>query len=158
MSVEQFRYNADGSIPLIMPTKEGVKESVSNLNPFKRVEAETIAWSEGLKTASDNNAGIYVTNIQNGDFLNVRSVDFGKGAKRFSASVASASKGGSIEIRLGSIDGSLLGVCEVDNTGDWQNWKMMSSKIKKTKGVHDVYLVFKGVDDQLFNFDWWILK
>lgn len=158
VSLEQFEYNADGTIPMLLPTKEGVQESVAHLNPFKRVEAETIAWSEGLKTKSDSKVGIYVTNIQNGDFLKVRSVDFGKGAKRFSASVASASNGGSIEIRLGSVDGSLLGVCEVGNTGGWQNWKTLSSKIKKTKGVHDVYLVFKGVDDQLFNFDWWILK
>ncbi|GAO28870.1 beta-glucosidase [Geofilum rubicundum JCM 15548] len=155
VSLEQFEYNADGTIPMLLPTQEGVKESVAALNPYKRVEAETIAWSEGLKTKSDHEVGIYVTHIQNGDFLKVRSVDFGQGARRFSASVASVSKGGSIEIRLGAVDGTLLGVCEVENTGGWQNWKTVSSKIKKTKGVHDVYLVFKGSEDQLFNFDWW---
>ena len=158
VSVEQFKYNDDGSIPLISPTKEGVKESVENLNPFQRVEAETIAWSDGLKTASDDNTGIYVTKIHNNDYIKVRSVDFGKGAKVFSASVASASEGGNIEIRLGGIDGQLLGVCEVENTNGWMNWEMKSARINKTKGVHDLYLVFKGGDGQLFNFDWWNLK
>jgi arabinoxylan arabinofuranohydrolase len=121
VSVEQFTYNADGSIPLITPTKEGVTKSVANLDPYKRVEAETIAWSEGLKTAGNSQSGVYVTKIENGDYLKVRSVDFGKGAKSFQASVASASQGGNIEIRLGSPDGELLGTLAVKNTGGWQN-------------------------------------
>ncbi len=158
VSLEPFQYNADGSIPMITPTKEGVKESAGFLDPFQRVEAETIAWSEGLKTASDNQSGIYVTQIQDGDFMKVRSVDFGKGAKRFTASVASASQGGRIEMRLDSVDGMLLGFCDVANTGGWQNFQSISTKIKETKGVHDVCFVFKGIGDQLFNFDWWLLK
>jgi hypothetical protein len=88
----------------------------------------------------------------------VRSVDFGKGVKEFEASVASASKGGSIEIRIDGKEGTLLGICEVKNTGNWQNWTTLSSKIKDAKGVHDVYFVFKGGDENLFNFDWWIIK
>lgn len=158
VSVEQFKYNADGSIPLIIPTKEGVKQSVSNLNPFKRVEAETIAWSEGLKTAGDGKTGVFVTKIDNGDYIKVRSVDFGKGAKKFEASVASESNGGQIEIRLDNIDGELLGVCEVKNTGGLQKWAVQSCKVKKTKGIHDLCFVFKGGDGQLFNFDWWQFK
>lgn len=161
VSIEQFRYNADGSIPLITPTREGVKESTSNLNPFARVEAETIAWSEGLKTASDSIAGVYVTKIDNGDYIKVRSVDFGKGAKKFQASVATASSGGKIEIRIDSKDGTLLGTLEVTNTGGDQIWETASCKIAKMKGVHDVYFVFKGGEGPEysgFNFNWWTIK
>lgn len=156
VSVEQFDYNADGSIPLIIPTKEGVKKSVSNLNPFARVEAETIAWSEGLKTASDNDGGIYVTKIHNGDFIKVRSVDFANGAKSFKAAVASASKGGKIELRLGAPDGQLIGTCKVKSTKDWNNWRTVESKTASVAGVHDFYLVFTGGEGELFNFDWWM--
>jgi arabinoxylan arabinofuranohydrolase len=156
--VEQFKYNADGSIPLITPTKEGVKKSVSNLNPFQRVEAETIAWSEGLKTAYDRKTGVYVTKINNGGHIKVRSVDFGKGAKKFEASVASASAGGGIEIRLDGVDGTLLGVCEIKNTGGRLNWELKSVKVKRAKGIHDLYFVFKGGKGELFNFDWWRFK
>lgn len=155
VSVEQFEYNADGSIPLITPTKEGVINSVSDLDPFNRVEAETIAWSEGLKTASGDKAGVYVTHIQDGDYIKVRSVNFGKRAKEFEASVASASGGGRIEIRLGDVDRTLLGVCEIKNTGGWQNWETVSTKVNKVKGTYDVYFVFKGGNGDLFNFDWW---
>jgi arabinoxylan arabinofuranohydrolase len=153
--VEPIEFNADGSISLIEPTQEGVKESVSFLDPRTRVQAETIAWSEGLKTATDSKTGVYVTKIDNGDYIKVRSVDFGKRSIKFEASVSSASAGGEIEIRIDSVDGELLGICKVENTGGWQNWTVQTCKVKKTKGVHDLYFVFKGGDGQLFNFDWW---
>ncbi|MGE5448869.1 MAG: carbohydrate-binding protein, partial [Bacteroidales bacterium] len=156
--VEPITFNADGSIPLITPTKEGVKESASNLNPFARVEAETIAWSEGLKSASDPKTGVYITQINNGDYLKVRSVDFKKGAKQLTASVASASEGGKIEIRVDDKEGSLLGTLEVTSTGGDQMWKTLSCKMAKMKGIHDVYFVFKGGEGNLFNFDWWTIK
>jgi len=156
--IEPFEFNSDGTIPLIIPTKEGVRESASNLNPFKKVEAETIAWEEGIETAKDEKTGVYVTGISNGDYIKVRSADFGKGAKRFEASIASVSTGGKIEIHIDGKDGSLLGTLDVINTGNAQNWKVLSCKVGKINGVHDIYLVFKGNEGDLFNFDWWKFK
>ena len=153
--IETFDFNSDGSISLLNPNKEGVKESASNLNPFKRTEAETIAWSLGLKTATDKNTGVYVTKIDNGDYIKVRSVDFGKGAGKFEANVAAEKAGGNIEIRLGSIEGTLLGTLNVKNTNGLQSWVSQSCKVNKVKGVHDLYFVFKGGDGNLFNFNWW---
>jgi arabinoxylan arabinofuranohydrolase len=156
--IEPFTFNADGSIPLIAPTKDGVKESAANLNPFVRVEAETIGWEEGIETAKDEKAGVYVTDISNGDYIKVRSVDFGKGAKSFEANVASATDGGSIEIHVDRPTGTLLGTCIVKSTGGVTNWDVKSCRINKVKGVHDIYFVFKGGAGDLFNFDWWKLK
>lgn len=39
-----------------------------------------------------------------------------------------------------------------------KNWAVQSCKVKKAKGVHDLYFVFKGGDVELFNFDWWQFK
>lgn len=156
--IEPFHFNADGSIPLIEPTQEGVRESAINLDPFKRTEAETIAFSEGLKTASDSKTGVYVTKIDNGDYIKVRSVDFRNGAKKFTASIASVSSGGKIEIRIDSKNGKLLGVLDVKNTGSFRNWQIQSCKLKSIAGVHDIYFVFKGDINNLFNFDWWKIK
>ena len=72
---------------------------MGKLDPYRRVEAETIAWSEGLKTEKSE-AGMYVTAIHDGDYIRVRNVDFKKGAKSFEAVAASSSSGGQIEIRL----------------------------------------------------------
>lgn len=156
--IEPFTFNADGSIPLIDPTKEGVTKSAANLNPFVRVEAETIAWEEGIETAKDEKKGVYVTNISNGDYIKVRSVDFGTGASKFKAHVASVLQGGKIEIHIDAKNGSLFGTLDIKNTGDIQIWKTLSCKVNKIKGIHDLYFIFKGAtSDTLFNFDWWQL-
>jgi len=151
--VEEFAFNKDGSISRIEPTT-GVVHAVGHINPFARVEAETMAWEEGIETSGNSTTGIYVTEISNGDYIKVRNVEFKKGAAFFYASVASVS-GGEIEIHLDSASGSLVGVCDVKNTGGLQVWASMSAKVSKVKGLHDVYFVFKGAEGNLFNFDWW---
>jgi arabinoxylan arabinofuranohydrolase len=156
--VEPIEFNPDGTIPLIIPTKEGVTKSVSNLNPYKKVEAETIAWEEGIETAKSEKIGIYVTGIDNNDCIKIRSVDFGKGAKKFEARVASAASTAALEIRLDEKEGESVGILPVKNTGGEQQWKTQSTKIKRAEGVHDVYLIFKGEERDLFNFDWWKVK
>jgi arabinoxylan arabinofuranohydrolase len=150
-----FHFNPDGSIPELTHSKAGVTKAVATLNPYKRTEAETMAWEEGIEIASDNKTGVYVTDINKGDYIKVRDVDFGKGAQMFEASVASASQGGKIEIHIDSLSGPLLGTCIVESTGGWLNWVTKSCQISKAKGVHDLYFMFKGRENNLCNFDWW---
>lgn len=156
--IEKLNFNKDGSIPLIVPTKEGVTKSVSNLDPFKRVEAETMAWSEGVKTSGNSTDGLYVTNIDSGDYIMIKDVNLKRGAKTFNAMTASDKGGGYIEIRLDNKEGRLLGICPINNTGSLLSWSFNSCQIERVKGVHDIYLIFKGEGESLFNFDWWILQ
>lgn len=154
--VEQFNFNPDGSIPEINMTKEGVR-SVGNLNPYCRVEAETIAWSEGVKANENETAGVYVTSIHNGDYIKVRNIDFGaESPTLFTASVAGKTKRASIELRLDSMDGPILGTLNLSATGGWNKWKTESTKVGRVIGVHDLYLTFRGnTDEELLNFDYW---
>lgn len=153
--VDKMTYNEDGTIQLLPHWSTSGVEPVGTLNPYTRVEAETIAFSEGLKTERDSKGGIYVTSVHNDDYIKVRAVNFNKGAKSFEISAAS-SNGGKIEIRLDNRYGPLIGICEIDNTGGWKNWKTFSANVKKTKGIHDLFFVFKGDDKaELFNLDYW---
>lgn len=165
--VEKMTYNTDGSI-IKLPwwTTKGVSQ-LSNLNPFKRTEAETMAFSEGVKTDMVTewerneswNRGkkigdrLFVTSIHNGDFVKVQGVDFSKGASTVDVCVASL-RGGKIEIHADKIDGPILGVINVATSGEGDRWKTISTPVKNIKGVHDLFFVFKGEKD-LFNFDWW---
>jgi arabinoxylan arabinofuranohydrolase len=151
----EFKYNEDGTIPRILHSAEGIIKSVGDFNPFIRKEAETIAWESGVETAKSDAVGIYVTDISNGDYIKVRNVDFGKGAKTFEASVASATDGGNIEIRIDCQTGTLLGTLAVKSTGENQNWTVQTCNINKVTGIHDLYFDFKGGEGNLFNFDWW---
>lgn len=153
--VEEFRYHQDGSIPRIKNTTNGVVNSAANLNPFKVVQAETIAWTEGLKIGSDNAVGIFVTAVDHEDYIKVRNVNFEEGAKTFYARVASETAGSNIEIRVDSLTGKVLGNLNVKHTGGLKKWELLSCAVKKVKGIHDLYFVFKGNGTELLNFDWW---
>ncbi|MBR2104083.1 MAG: family 43 glycosylhydrolase, partial [Bacteroidales bacterium] len=71
VAVEEFKYNPDGSFPKIMPTDEGVKP-IANFNPFRKVQAETMAFSSGVKTYQNDNQGVYVSQIHNGDYIKLQ--------------------------------------------------------------------------------------
>lgn len=160
IAVEPFEYNADGTFPLIEPTKEGAP-AVGYLDPYKRVEAETMAWSSGVTTEPNAATGVYVADIHNGDYIKLANVNFMSGGpKTFGASVASALRGGAIEVRMDSADGLLVAELNVPGTGGWENWQYLETPaLMEVPGVHDIYLVFKGrKGPKLFNFDYWQFK
>ncbi len=160
VAVQEFRYTADNKFPIIRPTREGV-EPLSNLNPYRRVEAETMAFSKGLHTTQNDRTGVFVCDIHNGDWLRVESVDLGaNGARQLTVRAASALRGGTIEIHADSIQGTSLGSVSITGTGGWEQWKTFSAPLSQTvTGVHDLYLTFHGrKGPKLFNLDWWKLK
>ncbi|GAA3465648.1 glycoside hydrolase family 3 protein [Nonomuraea roseola] len=61
----------------------------------------------------------------------------------FTAQLASVT-GGSVEVRLGSPTGRLLGTLEAPATGDVYTYATAMTPITPVRGVHDVYLVFTG--------------
>jgi len=153
--VEEFTYGADGTIPMISMTTAGPK-AVENLNPFVQQEAETIAFSAGLKTEVCSEGGMDVTMISNGDYIKVKSVDFGPGIVSFDARVASAGSGGTIELHLDSQTGTMLGTCAVPGTGGAQTWMTKTCAVTGATGVHDLFFKFTGGSGtSLFNFNWW---
>jgi len=182
VAVEEFTYNADGSLPTILPTDEGVKP-VATFNPYRRVEAETMAFSRGVKTEQNATPGVgnglqvFVSDIHNGDYIKLQNVELGhKVPRTFTARVASGLRGGQIELRLDSLGGRLLGTLNVPATGGWEKWQTVTIDLdystikdidapKRTisglalPATTDLYLVFKGrKGPKLFNFDWWELK
>jgi arabinoxylan arabinofuranohydrolase len=155
--VEQFSYNADGTIPTIPMTKTGPIQ-IGHLNPFDTTQAETIAFSSGLKTevCTDAGGGMDVTSINNGDYIKLEGVDFGSGATSFDARVASGATGGNIELHLDSITGTLIGTCTVQGTGGVQTWATKSCTVTGATGIHDLFFKFAGSGTgNLFNFNWW---
>lgn len=165
VAVEEFKYNADGSFPTIMPTDEGVKP-LEKFNPYRKVEAETMAFSKGVKTEQNDEVGVYVTDIHNGDYIKLQNVHFCyKMPRTFTARVASGLRGGQIEIRLDSVAGKLLGTLEVPGTGGWEKWQTLTADLDAFDSypellhTRDLYLVFKGrKGPKLFNFDWWEIR
>ena len=151
--VEEFVYNEDGTIPFIPFTKHGPRP-VGTLNPYNRVEAETMAWSWGVKT--DRLAGFdhYVTQIHNGDWLRIREVDFGQdGPAEMELQILNFRTPGVMEFYIDAMGGNPFASFDVHASG-----AMKTSIVRPVTGRHDVYILFRGGDEQLFDFDWWQVK
>ena len=158
VAVESFVYNSDGTIPELPMTPEGPSQA-GTLDPYVRQEAETIAWCEGIETEVSSEGGMDVTSINHDDYIRVIGVAFGAGASIFAASVASGSNGGTIELLLDSLDGTVIGTCDVPGTGGWQTWTTVTCDVSEAAGTHDLFFRFSGDGmDDLFNFDWWMFE
>ncbi len=162
VAVEEIYYNEDGTIQPVDFTDEGVYP-VEDLNPYERVEAETLAWGQGIEKEPCSQGGINLCDIDEGDYVKVESVGFGDyGAVKFSACTASdkaeGEKAGTIDIYLDSADGELIGTIDVMGTGSYDTWTTADIDIDSVTGVHDLYFVFNGTEDvkeDLFKFDYW---
>ena len=152
--VEQLKFSDDGTIPTLKMTKEGAPQ-IGHLNPYDTVQAETICWESGVETEKCSEGGMNVCDIENGDYIKIKGVDFGTGAASFEARVASETNGGNIEIYLDSLTGTLAGICTVPGTESSQTWVSKSCTVTGANGVHDIFLKFTGDSGKLFNFNWW---
>lgn len=169
VSAVEFTYNADGTIPESpywldhKPMRQ-----IEWLNPYKRTEAETMAWGYGLKTAkmgikntgviadmpsSTGKRNMYVYDINNGEYIQLRGVDFGKGAKRLSMT-ASANGSVTVSVRLDAPDGPEIATLKLSATASVDDYRSFTTKVKGAKGVHDLYFCFEAVDGEV-RLDWW---
>jgi arabinoxylan arabinofuranohydrolase len=155
LGLERLGFNSDGTIQEVTYTTDGVPQ-LANLDPYVRVEAETTNAQSGIETEPCSAGGMDVTDLQSGDWLEVRQADFGaSGAAAFSASVSSVAGGGSIELHLDSPGGALIGTCTVPDTGGAQSWALATCPVSGATGVHDLYLQFLGDSPLLFSVDYW---
>ncbi len=158
--VDEVTYKTDYTMNTVVTTSTGPAQ-IGSVNPYLLNEAETMASQSYLlpgievNTCNDNGIGRAVTDIDNGDWIKVAGVDFGTGASSFKARVSSATTGGTIEIRLDSETGTLIGTCAVNPTGGWDNFEDKTCSITEVTAKHDVYFKFTGGNGLLFNFNWW---
>ena len=150
VSAAEMTYNPDGSIVKVPYWQDNVLNQVEPFNPFRKVEAETMAWGYGLKTAHEG-SGIVLTNIDEGEFLQLKGVDFRKGARSLTMN-AKVDADAVVEIRLDSAVGPLVGTMPMKPGAGYKNYKC---SITGAKGVHDLFFVFRTSG---FNWDWWQMK
>jgi len=165
--LEKMTYNNDGTIQKLPWWSTKGTPQIGTFNPYVQNEAETMAFSEGLKTESateweQNVSGdkrrtkvdrLFVCSIHNGDYIKVQGVDFSKGATSVDVCVTSL-YGGNIEIHLDKMDGPTMGIVQIHTSGEGDIWRTVQTPVTNTKGIHDLYFVFRG-EKELFFFDWW---
>ena len=165
-AIEEFTWNADGSIPTIKSTNDGVKKPIKNLDPFTRVEAETKSWVGGISVdkprdpeggnytiinhVAQEGDNVYLTNMGSNFYTKVRSVDMGDGAKQIV--VCTKGNGGKLELHAGSESGSLLASMTIPSSSKWQE---NTFDLSDASGVEDIFFVVKQGG---FDFDYWYME
>jgi len=123
------------------------KASAAN-NPLNTIKADSFDnKSDGIKTEACSEGGMDLCSIHDGDYAMYKAFDFDSGVAAFQIRIAANQKG-SIDVRLDSPTGPLLGTCSFQPTGGWQSWANATCNVDNSQaGVRDVYLVFHGEGD-----------
>lgn len=156
VSVAEMHYNEDGTIQEVPYWADTKLEQVGTFNPFRKVEAETMAWGYGLKIAPNADKSLSVVDVNNGEYICVRGVDFGKNkARRFEVS-ALPLEGGNLKIRLDAPDGKIVGNVNIPQGNETSKYELYSCEVNAVSGIHDLYLSFEGENNKdLFELDYW---
>jgi len=127
------------------------------LRPRMR-EAEHWTQANGLvpEATTDIGGGLSAAFINSGDWLMFRDINF-VNVDEIDIRVSSATAGGTIEARIGNVSGQIIGSAEVNNTGGWQMWETLTMGIDpavKSLGTNNLFFVFRGSNNFLFNINW----
>lgn len=88
-------------------------------------------------------SGSSITAIEGGSWVGYTAFDFGAETNHFMIEGASPGKGGTIELRLGSAQGAVIGTVDIPHTGSFAHFRPFSCVLTRTtSGVHDLYLNF----------------
>ena len=156
VSVAEMHYNEDGTIQEVPYWADTKLEQIGTFNPFRKVEAETMAWGYGLKTAPNADKSLSVVDVNNGEYICVRGVNFGKNKARCFEVSALPLEGGNLKIRLDAPDGKIVGNVNIPQGNETSKYGLYSCEVNAVSGIHDLYLSFEGENNKdLFELDYW---
>ena len=156
VSVAEMHYNEDGTIQEVPYWADTKLEQIGTFNPFRKVEAETMAWGYGLKTAPNADKSLSVVDVNNGEYIRVRGVNFGKNKARCFEVSALPLEGGNLKIRLDAPDGKIVGNVNIPQGNETSKYELYSCEVNAVSGIHDLYLSFEGENNKdLFELDYW---
>lgn len=123
------------------------------------VQAESYAAQSGvgLEVTGDTDGGQNAAYLADGDWMRFDGVDLGAaGPLTVSARVASATGAGAVELRTGSLTGTLLATFSVSPTGGWQTWTTLNADVAThPTGPQTVFAVLRSpTPGDFVNLNW----
>ncbi len=160
--VEPITFNADGTIPEVEMTTQGIS---GPMNPLERMDAARACLMSGnvrvtLARPPTDAPVEYLAQIRAGDTATWRYFDFtGTNVRNFTCKTLGKNGAGKIEIHLDKADGELLGVCDIAPSLDSVAFMIHTAQVKSANGVHALVLKFLSAEGakpgpDLFSLDW----
>lgn len=138
--IEPISFNEDGTIDEVEMSTQGAG---GPLDAFGLTEGARACHLEGharIRLSEGSTDREELGGILGGDAAAWKYLDFGKGVRSVSMRLKSQT-GGTVVIRTDASDGPVIGTVEVPAGIDWTT---MSVPVKKTRGVHALWLTFEG--------------
>jgi predicted alpha-1,6-mannanase (GH76 family) len=114
---------------------------------FSTIEAENFDYLKGVIVESGVDGSQNLGNVKSGYYTAYNNVDFGlKGSASVELRLSGIQSGNTIEIRLGSVTGELIGTVAISNTTSWNVYQTVTATVQNIKGLQNIYLVYKGTN------------
>lgn len=91
--------------------------------------------------------GFYLSNIKNGDWVKYANVNFDGDESMLEMKFTNIQGSGVVEIRKDNLFGEILATVLFNKNNKQHTLETMISNLKKTEGVNDIYITFKGESD-----------
>ena len=135
----------DGAQTVSFKTSEGVElkrfKFCKQISADNQIEAESFDLSNGNVRAEDcSEGGENLGYVSSGDYVCYGAVDFKDGKSKIKVRLAGS--GQTCHIRLDSPTGKAICTIGGEDTGGWDKYRTFEYKIKKTSGVHSVYITY----------------
>jgi len=135
-------FSASTAVSLLMncPTS-----TVLTRKAYDTIEAEDFDYFRGVIVEACPDGTSNLGGVQNGYYSAYYNVDFGfKGAESVKLRLSTVATGNTVEIRLGSPTGTIIGTATLPNTGGWTVYQTITCPVSNVKGLQNIYLVYKG--------------
>lgn len=157
----------------INPSNPGVyvliasyKDDGGDLEPFTgtlvkalrnpRVQAEDYDVMHAMRQyPSATGVGFQMGSANDGSYLVFKSIDL-KFVTSLTYRISSFNRAATIELHLDSPSGEVVNTLNYEPTGDWEKWGELTTPLKATTGIHDLYFVVvkkEKPDTDLLNLD-----
>ncbi len=141
---DKLFFNADGTIRKVTPTLRGVgiatADSQIQIDRYSANSGKGIAVS--FLDETNPHAGWKTTFNAPGSWIRFNEVDLGRGGRKAIRLRARANAAASLEIRLDTPDGPVVGSVQIGRSREWQTVSASTKKIPA--GVHDLIITQAG--------------
>ena len=145
-------FNADGTIKKVIPTLRGI--GVSDAKKEIQIDRYSAIANEGASIdfidTTNRFLGWKTVFNKPGAWIQYNTVDLGKKALKTVLVNAISENGGTLQIRTGSVDGTIVAEVQIPKSSEWKLTK--ASAVKVPKGIQNLFVTLK--DDKQVSVDW----
>lgn len=134
-------------------------------NAYAKIEGEDMDYTVGGLISEDNSQssnGRQLGGIKNGNYTAYYNVNFGAtGASKIKLRYSRKTEdntSGTVEVRLGGTNGTLIAKATLENTGTWNDWKEITVDTARVTGLQNIYVIFKSTTEYTCNFDYFTFE